>query len=473
MVHFNQALLAKQGWRILQSPDSLIAKLYKARYFPRCDFLDAEVTKGASYAWRSIMHGKNLLRRGVRYRVGTGAHISAWRDPWVPLPIHFKPFSSPALGYEELRVCDLMVENDYEWNIPLLEALFTPMEVGIIASIPLSLRGADDSFVWHYDKRGNYGVRSGYHVARLDDGRSDRASSSNGSYGINATYWKIIWGANIPPKVRVFIWRLLRGILPTRRALSHKVSLLDSNCLFCNHALEDGLHLFRDCDVTTCFWVCTKLGLLAKNVAASCVEDWVLNVIEKLDGNQRCAFFMALWVIWSERNNVLWNESFFCASNAAQWASKFLEEYQQFHVHGNAKGRREKTKWQNPPSGRLKVNVDGSYRADYGDGGVGVVIRDENGMCLAALARYFPHASSSLHMEAEACRAGLLLAIHQDMTVIDVESDCSLVVTALQRDVEDRSEIGRIIDDCKSYLTSFHSIQVSHIFREANGVANR
>ncbi|XP_024179050.1 uncharacterized protein LOC112185076 [Rosa chinensis] len=182
---------------------------------------------------------------------------------------------------------------------------------------------------------------------------------------------------------------------------------------------------------------------------------------------------MSLWVIWFERNNVLWNGNFFCASNAAQWASKFLEEYQQLHVHGNAKGRREKTKWQNPPSGRLKVNVDGSYRADHGDGGVGVMMRDENGMCLSALVRYFPHASSALHMEAEACRAGLLLAIHQDMNVIDIESDCSLVVTTLQREVEDRSDIGRIIDDCKSYLTYFHSIQVSYIFREANGVANR
>ncbi|XP_024161206.1 uncharacterized protein LOC112168311 [Rosa chinensis] len=135
--------------------------------------------------------------------------------------------------------------------------------------------------------------------------------------------------------------------------------------------------------------------------------------------------------------------------------------------------RREKSKWRNPPSGQLKVNVDGSYRAEFGDGGVGVVIRDENGMCLVALAHYFPHASSALHMEAEACRAGLLLAIHQNMSAIDLESDCSLVITALQHNVEDRSEIGRIIDDCKSYLTSFHPFQVRHIFREANGAANR
>ncbi|PRQ19025.1 hypothetical protein RchiOBHm_Chr7g0212601 [Rosa chinensis] len=94
-------------------------------------------------------------------------------------------------------------------------------------------------------------------------------------------------------------------------------------------------------------------------------------------------------------------------------------------------------------------------------------------MRLAALACYFPHASIALHMDAEACRAGLLLAIHQDMSAIDLESDCSLVITALHHNVEDRSEIGSIIDDCKSYLTSFHPFQVRHIFREANGAAKR
>ncbi|PRQ34116.1 putative ribonuclease H-like domain-containing protein [Rosa chinensis] len=92
---------------------------------------------------------------------------------------------------------------------------------------------------------------------------------------------------------------------------------------------------------------------------------------------------------------------------------------------------------------------------------------------MAAMARYFPNVLSAFHMEAEACRAGLLLAIYQEWDEFILESDCSLMVAALNQNLEDRSEVGRIIDDCKSYLTSLHSIKISHVFREANGVANR
>ena len=31
---FNLAMLAKQGWRLISNPNSLVAQIYRARYYP-------------------------------------------------------------------------------------------------------------------------------------------------------------------------------------------------------------------------------------------------------------------------------------------------------------------------------------------------------------------------------------------------------------------------------------------------------
>lgn len=38
---FNMSVLGKQGWRLLTKPENLVAKVYKARYYPNCSFLSA------------------------------------------------------------------------------------------------------------------------------------------------------------------------------------------------------------------------------------------------------------------------------------------------------------------------------------------------------------------------------------------------------------------------------------------------
>lgn len=65
---FNLALLAKQAWRIITCPNSLLARILKARYFPRESFFTAELGERPSLTWRSIRSARSALQPGLRRR---------------------------------------------------------------------------------------------------------------------------------------------------------------------------------------------------------------------------------------------------------------------------------------------------------------------------------------------------------------------------------------------------------------------
>lgn len=58
---FNQALLAKQSWLLLMNPNHFRAKLYKGLYYSNSNFLQASEGSRASWAWTSLLKGRELL----------------------------------------------------------------------------------------------------------------------------------------------------------------------------------------------------------------------------------------------------------------------------------------------------------------------------------------------------------------------------------------------------------------------------
>jgi len=47
---FNLALLAKQGWRLIQDPNSLVGTILRDKYFPQSSFQKAKLGHNPSYA---------------------------------------------------------------------------------------------------------------------------------------------------------------------------------------------------------------------------------------------------------------------------------------------------------------------------------------------------------------------------------------------------------------------------------------
>lgn len=113
---FNLALLAKQGWRLVTNPTSLVARVLRAKYHAGISFMEATLGPRPSYLWRSLLAGHQILDLGLRYRVGTGSNIRIWDDRWIPIPFSFKPSHINRHLFDNGMVKDLILEDSAEWN---------------------------------------------------------------------------------------------------------------------------------------------------------------------------------------------------------------------------------------------------------------------------------------------------------------------------------------------------------------------
>ena len=86
---FNEALLAKQVWRLMHDNSSLIFEVLRARYLPSCDLLDARLGVKPSYTWRSLHGVYDVVRKGTRWVIGNAELVYVGLSKWLPQPSSF------------------------------------------------------------------------------------------------------------------------------------------------------------------------------------------------------------------------------------------------------------------------------------------------------------------------------------------------------------------------------------------------
>ncbi|XP_028119122.1 uncharacterized protein LOC114316623 [Camellia sinensis] len=357
---FNKALLAKQGWRLLSVPDSLVARILKAKYYPHTTFLQANVGSNPSFTWRSIFNARPLLEVELRWRVGDGRSIQIWGDKWVLRPHSFRVCSPHSPQLQGALVSDLIDEDRHCWDVNVLRENLLEMDVEAIRQIPICCYG-------------------------------------------------------IPDKLNQFFGN---GIYCRRICV-----------MACGDAAETVMHCLWDCMRAREVWNQSPISFVLDHGGGGDFMGWAYGIGRRTDSVTLGLFFTLCWGLWSSRNQALF-------SNV---------------IHSTA--------------ATVQMVCERSV-------GVGVVIRDLNGIPIAALSEPIPQWMEIDCIEAIAAVKALDFAVGLGLTNIHLEGDSLTMVNAMREDGYLNASFGHFVEYAIDRSKQFSSFCVSHTRRSGNVMAH-
>uniref|UniRef100_A0A803PAN7 CCHC-type domain-containing protein n=1 Tax=Cannabis sativa TaxID=3483 RepID=A0A803PAN7_CANSA len=423
---FNQSLLAKQGWKIINNPSSLLAQVLKACYFTNSTFMDAKLGGFCSFMWRSILWGRKIVERGARWRVQSGREVRINEDKWLPHPSTFT-LPTPA-KVNNGTTMDHLKDEEGEWNQDMITQTFHPDDVPIVLGMAPCYNNAIDDLVWHYTPNGMYTVSSGYKVATTNELNAGFSSEEH-----TKKWWTKIWKLEVPPKVRNFAWRLYNG------------------------AIKE-------------IWQHFMLWTTIKRWKGE-TQHMLMTIKQQTTKANFLMFMILSWLIWNRRNkkrlklhslpNKLW----------CRWAQ--LEMDVMMHNHSNSDQPLKLITtpaggWDPPHHGTLFINTDASVLCKERKIGLGAVIRNHEGVVVAAEIKQQRGCYSVELAEVLAIRLGIQLANKVKAYPFILQTDCLRAAIYMNRESHAKTDWSALLDDIRESPDFSRCEAVKHIVRKNN-----
>jgi ribonuclease HI len=333
-----------------------------------------------------------------------------------------------------------------------------------------------DRLIWRGAENGIFTVRSAYHLGKeLQDQEGGQCSQGHKGQKV----WKAIWSLEVPNSVKLFMWKASNDLLPTKANLFKRKVVEAKSCPCCTLEEETTFHALWSCPAArdvweshlSCFQKCYCEGATFKSLVEHCMGKMSKEDLELLAVLARR--------IWLRRNTLVFEGTFVHPDTVCKGRATSLNEFKRCNgkecIERSPRGTEpifRPSSWIPPPSGIFKVNWDASLSLKKGWLGIGVIVRDCNGVCLGARS-----VTKQVKVDPKTTEViAALFAMHfsKEVSFLDVifEGDATQVVKEINSTPPYVSRVCHFLENIHLEKGYFRSVSFAYTPRECNAAAH-
>ncbi|KAL5551641.1 hypothetical protein UlMin_001817 [Ulmus minor] len=160
----------------------------------------------------------------------------------------------------------------------------------------------------------------------LDRRLIDKPSSSS---IVASKWWNKLWGLGIPPKVKVFWWRVIHNILAT--SFNLRVHHVPANpcCGICGYGVYTTVHALFLCPFIKPIWTNTDMAQCLQAAKGNSMWDVVIWASSCWSKEKFEVFALCVWEVWNLRNKWTHGGDYRLLGNEYVSVGSMLEEFRQ------------------------------------------------------------------------------------------------------------------------------------------------
>jgi len=288
-----------------------------------------------------------------------------------------------------------------------------------------------------------------------------------------------VWRVLVPERVRVFLWLVVHQVIMTNTERQRRHLCDTAICQVCKSGDETILHILRDCPAMMGIWNRIVPPTLQRPFYTQTLLEWIYGNVGSPVVREGIpwgtVFSMAVWWAWKWRCGNVFGENRKCRDRT-QFVKEISRDVYQAHCLANG-GQIKRVRverqiaWSRPDEGWFKLNTDGASRGNPGLATAGGVIRDAAGNWVQGFAFNIGVCTAPL-AELWGVYYGLYYAWEKKITRLKLEVDSEMVAGFLKTGICDTHPLSFLARLCYGFLSKDWLVQVSHVYREANHLAD-